>query len=207
MTSVWRAVAGVALAASLLTAACGDADNTYVKESGSGLFLRLPNDWTVFPVKDGKPAGDPRIDADFGAWSVVIDGHRNPRRSHIEEPATDEPVGTVDVVPMLALQSPLPLAHATLRSLFTVDGSDALESDDVRDLEYDEVDLGGHWGSRLVGTVSVDGVEEIRVAQLAFFDDSGERIYVVRIQCSLDCFDDHETEIEAILDSFTLEAR
>ena len=193
-------------AAGLLLAACGGPDNTYVEEQGSGLFMRLPEDWAVFPVEDGAPAGDPRVDADFGPWSVLIDGAERPNRAHGEEANPDEPVGTVQVVPLALFQSPPPLAHSTLRSFFTAEGADPLETDGITDIEYDEVDLGEHWGSRLIGTVD-QGDGEVRVAQLAFFDAGGKRIHVVRILCSVECFDDNEDEIEEVLDSFTLEER
>jgi hypothetical protein len=200
------AIAGGLAATALLLGACGDAENTYVEEQGSGLFMRLPEDWEVFPVEDANPAGNPRIDADFGPWSVLIDGAERPNRAHGEEANPDEPVGTVQVVPLALFQSPPPLAHATLRGFFMVDGSDPLESDVVTDLEYDEVDLGHHWGNRLIGTVDQGG-GEVRVAQLAFFDSGGKRIHVVRILCTVECFDDNEEEIEDVLDSFTLEDR
>ena len=200
---------GIALgvvATAVVLGACGGPDNTYVEEPESGLFMRLPSDWKVFPVEDGAPAGDPRVDADFGPWSVLIDGAERPDRAHGEEASPDEPVGTVQVVPLALFQSPPPLTNATLRSFFTVDGADPLQSDVVTDIEYDEVDLGGHWGSRLIGTVD-QGDGEVRVAQLAFFDNGGKRIHVLRILCSVECFDDNEDEIEEVLDSFTLEER
>jgi hypothetical protein len=56
----------------------------------------------------------------------------------------------------------------------------------------------------MVGTFD-PGSGEVRQAQLAFFDDGGDRIYIVHIMCSTECFDRHEAEIDRILDSFTLE--
>ena len=46
---------------------------------------------------------------------------------------------------------------------------------------------------------------QIRMAQLAFFDEGGDRLYRFRLLCSLACFTAHEAEIDAVLDSFTLE--
>ena len=200
-----RAAAGFGLlAAVVVLPACGGSESTYVEEPGSGLFLRLPADWEVFGVVDGDPAGDPRVDVDAGAWQVGFDGASRPDRSHLEETAPDAPVGTAEVVPLAGLQ--LPIAQATLRTLFTADGSDPLVDGGVDELEYDEVDLGSHWGNRLVGTVDVGG-QEVRVAQLGFFDEGGKRLYLVRVLCSPDCFDDNEDEIEGVLDSLTLESR
>jgi hypothetical protein len=194
---------GIVVLALALLGACGDADNTYVEEQGSGLFMRLPNDWTVFDVENGKPAADPSTDVNFGAWSVLIDGAVQPDRAHGEDAAPEEPVGTVQVVPLAMFQSPPALAHSTLRSFFMPDGSDPLEAG-LDDLEYDEIDNGAHWGNRLTATIDQGG-QPVRVAQLAFFDDGGDRVHVVRILCSIECFADNEDEIDGVLDSFTLE--
>ena len=185
----------------LLLGACGGADNTYVEEQSSGLFVRLPADWEVFPIEGGKPAGDPRLDTDFGPWRVIIDGAERPARAHGEDPLPDEPVGTIQVVPVGA---EIPLTLSSLRSLFPIDGSDPLEGGDITDLEYQEIDLDEHWGSRLTGTMDL-GAGPVRVAQMAFFDDDGDRIHLVRILCSVECFDRNEAEIDEILDSFTFD--
>ena len=188
----------------LLLGACGGPDNTYVEERGSGLFVRLPADWEVFPVEDGKPAVNGRVDPDFGAWRVMIDGAERPHRAHGEQPLPDEPVGTVQVVPIELFQTPLPLAYSSLRSLFPAGTEDPLQDDTVTEVEYQEIELGENWGSRLVATIDL-GAGPVRVAQLAFFDEDGKRVHLLRILCSVECFDDNEAEIEDILDSFTLE--
>jgi hypothetical protein len=188
----------------VLLGACGDADNTYVEEQSSGLFMRLPADWTVFPVEDGEPAGDPRVDLGFGPWSVLIDGAEQPDRAHGEDANPNEPVGTVQVVPLSAFQSPPPLAHAALRGFFTTDGTDPLEGTGIDDLEYEEIDNGDHWGNRITASMG-QGADAVRVSQLAFFDEGGKRVHLVRILCSVACFEEHEQEIDAALDSFTLE--
>jgi len=188
----------------VLLGACGDAESTYVEEQSSGLFMRLPADWTVFQVEDGEPGGDPRVDLGFGPWSVLIDGAERPNRAHGEDENPDEPVGTVQVVPLAMFQTPPPIAHASLRGFFTVDGSDPLEGTGIEDLEYEEIDRGDHWGNRISGTMRQGG-DTVRVSQLAFFDEDGKRVHLVRILCSLECFEEHEAEIDAALDSFTLE--
>jgi hypothetical protein len=199
-----KAVRSGAVVVACVVAACGGPDNSYVAESGSGLYLRLPAQWEVFPVEDGEPAVDPSRDPDFGVWSVLIDGAERPQRAHGEETSPSAPVGTVQVVPRELFESPPPLAHATLRSFFTPDGTDPLAGAELGDVEYDEIDLGHHWGNRLTATVNQDD-GQVRVSQLAFFDNGGKRVHLVRIMCSLDCYHEHEDEIAGVLDSFTLE--
>ena len=194
-------VVGIAL----LLGACGDAESTYVEEPRSGLFIRLPADWTVFPVEDGNPAGDPRLDATVGRWSVFIDGAEVASRSHAEQALPEAPLGNVQITPLATLQQPPPLAQASLRRFFNVDASDPLvDASTVADLEYEEIDLGHAWGNRLEGTMDLGG-GELRVVQLAFFDEGGDRLYRFRLLCSVSCFDAHRAEIDDVLDSFTLE--
>jgi hypothetical protein len=193
----------LSIGVALLVAACGSPDNTYVEERGSGLFLRLPDDWEVFELQSGSPAAD-RTDPAFGAWRVVIDGAETPSRAHGENPAPSEPVGAVSVTPLRSLQTPLPLNLSSLRTLFPPGQTDPLVEGDVTDIEYEEVDLGHHWGVRLRGTVDLGG-GPVRIAQHAFFDEDGQRVHVLRIMCSVDCFDAHRAEIDDVLDSFTLE--
>jgi hypothetical protein len=189
----------------LLLGACGDAEHTYVEEPRSGLFVRLPPDWSVFPVDDGNPAGDPRRDPTTGRWSVIVDGAEVPSRSHAEDALPDAPLGNVQITPLAMLQERLPLAQATLRRFFTADSSDPLVATaTIADLEYEEIDLGHAWGNRVEGTMNL-GAGEIRVVQLAFFDDGGDRLYRFRLLCSLACFVAHEAEINEVMDSFTLE--
>jgi hypothetical protein len=42
------------------------------------------------------------------------------------------------------------------------------------------------------------------VVQLAYTDNSFARVYVLRIRCTPECFDKYKTEIDAIVDSWTL---
>jgi hypothetical protein len=160
----------------------------------------------VYPLQDGEP-GAARNDVDYGTWRVLLDGAPEPNRSHGNNPVPSEPVGVVSVRPLRTLQTPLAVAHASLRTLFLPGGGDPLAGTatvPVTDLVYQEVDLDDHWGSLMTGSFDT-GPGPVRQTQLAFFDDGGERLYVVHIMCSTECFARRQAEIDGILDSFTLE--
>lgn len=199
----------VAAATSLsLLAACGnERDNTYIENANAGVFVRLPLDWTVFPVEDGNPVADPAVDLSFGPWRVLVDGATSPSRSHLEEAAPDEPVGFAFVTPLSG--SDFVPSMATLRSLATPDNSDPLDGS-VPGLvveEYDEIDLGHAWGNRITAEVPQPGGSLLKFTQLAFVDDGSNRITVFMLGCSTTCFDDHADEIRDSISSFTLEER
>jgi hypothetical protein len=206
-------VAEVVLALTIVAsvAGCGESerDNAYVEHADAGLFMRLPADWETFQVLNDNPTKDPRTDADGGPWRVIFDGAPDADRAHLEEPSPDDPVGFAEIDPTPGGTGVT--SHAEMRSLLTstadsFEAVDPLESPDFDVIDYEEFDLGSFYGNRLtVDTAGEDG--DIRVTQIVASTDGADRVYVVRLLCSVECYDDNAAEIEAVLDSFTLEAR
>jgi len=192
-------VAGIALAG------CGGPDNVYVAHADAGVFVRLPADWTVFTFADKDPTADPRTDPSAGTWRVVIDGAVDADRAHIESPSPTEPVGFVEILPTGLIEGGEQISnHASLRSLLLGGSSDPLDAPGVDVVAYEEIDLGHHWGNRVVAEVRRDG-DTVVMSQVAFLDDGSNRLQVMRVLCSADCYELHEAEITAVLDSWTLE--
>jgi hypothetical protein len=204
-----RRVVGLAMALSALVglgAACGSPDNEYVANTDAGLFVRLPADWTIFEVASDNPAADPRIDPDAGAWRVVFDAAEDPSRAHLEVPVPDDPVGFVEIVPTAMMENTRLTSHAALRSLIFAGEGDPLDpTSGVEVLDYEEIDLGHHWGNRLVAELNAPGGEVV-VTQLAFLDSASDRVHVLRVLCSTECYEENEDEINDVVDSWTLEA-
>jgi hypothetical protein len=199
---------GIAVAMVLFGSACGGADNEYVANNDAGLFVRLPADWAVFEVSTSNPAGDPRTDPEAGAWRVVIDGSDHPSRAHLEVAAPDEPVGFVEIVPTALIQNTSLTSHMALRSLLFNGEADPLDESSTADvLDYEEIDLGHHWGNRIVAELPARGGESVVVTQLAFLDSANDRVSVLRILCTTGCYEDNKSEIDEIVDSWTLEDR
>ncbi len=196
----------LALLVGLVAAAgCGGPDNVYVANTDAGVFVRLPTDWTVFGIVDKDPTGDPRTDPDAGTWRVVIDGAVEPDRAHIEARSPTEPVGFVEIVPTGLIEGGEQISsHSSLRSLLLGGSSDPLDAPGVDVVEYEEIDLGHHWGNRVVAEVRRDGGTVV-MSQVAFLDDASNRLQVMRVLCSADCYEQHEDTIVEIFDSWTLE--
>jgi hypothetical protein len=192
-------------AASMLLLACGDADHVYVADEDTGVFIQLPKDWTVFEVEDGNANVNPRTDASSGEWAVILDGSDDPRRSHLEDTAPVAPVGRASVLNITTAS--IPRTHAALRTLLTADGTDPLEqpTDGLRVESYDEVELGTAWGYRMVLTETLAPGVESSFIQLAFFDDGGNRLMMLSLGCSAECYEEHGAEIEGVADTFTIE--
>jgi hypothetical protein len=201
-------VLGIAIATLVVAGACGGADNEYVANTEAGLYVRLPADWTIFEVASNNPAGDPRTDPEAGPWRVVIDGSDEPSRAHLEVAAPDEPVGFVEIVPTALIQNASLSSHTALRSLLFNGESDPLDTSSGADvLDYEEIDLGHHWGNRLVAEVTAQGGEKVVVTQLAFLDSANNRVHVLRLLCTTSCYEENQDEIDEVVDSWTLEDR
>jgi hypothetical protein len=200
-------------------AGCGDPDNVYVANERAGVFVRLPPDWTTFEVlgRDPSVRDSPVLDPSGGRWRVVFDSSSEPSRFNLETAEPDSPVGFLDVIPASLVANPadqarnsLPLTDSSvLRSSLFRFAADPLDPElsslgvDLEVVDYDEIELDGYWGNRLVGQLSTDN-GSITVENLTFADDGGERLYQLHIFCSVECFDRHRDEIDAVVDSFTL---
>jgi hypothetical protein len=203
-----RLVLAVLLGATAVGCGDGERDNAYVAHSEAGLFLRLPPDWETFQVYNDNPAADPLTDPEAGPWRLVFDGASEPDRAHLEEPTPEDPVGFVEIQP--TPQGTGLTSYAEMRSLLGTTESaepvDPLDSPDFDVLDYEEFDIGGYYGNRLTADTA-GGAGDIRVTQIVASTDGADRLYVVRLLCSVECYGANEAEIEAMLDSFTLEAR
>jgi hypothetical protein len=200
----------LAMAVATGVAGCGDADNEYVANNDAGLFVRLPADWTVYQVADNNPAADPRTDADAGRWRVVFDASESPTRAHLDQLVPDAPVGFVEIVPTALLEGAQLTSHAALRSMLLAGQGDPLDPSidvDVEVLDYEEVDLGHHWGNRIVAEMPAPGLENVIITQLAYLDSASNRVHVLRVVCSTTCYEAREDEINEVVDSWTLEDR
>jgi hypothetical protein len=205
-----RFIAAIALAAvASVLAACGSSDVRYVSNKEGGLFLKVPDSWTVFDVANGKVAADPRTTI-LGPWRVVLDSAAQPSRSHLESSDLDSPVGFIEITPLANVETPPAPTQTALRSLMFGDADPLAATADsgITVVDYAEVELSsGYWGNQLlVRNASSDGSEQT-ILQLAYANETFSRIYVMRVFCSSECFDQHQAEIQSIVDSWTLENR
>jgi hypothetical protein len=202
-------------------AGCGDADHNYVANERAGVFLKLPTDWETFEVlgRDPTVRDSPVLDPSGGRWRVVFDSSSRPSRFNLEEPEPDSPVGFVAVTPGSLVanpadpgRNPIPLDDsAVLRSSLFDFAADPFDAERfsaqvvIEPLDYEEVDLDGFWGNRLIARLTNAAGTQIVVTNLSFTDDGGEKLYQLYIFCSVECYEQYEDDIEDVVDTFTLE--
>jgi hypothetical protein len=210
----------VALAA--LVAACGAAPYTYVKNSGDHTYFKVPRGWSQID-RDSldqllRPSNPDSATAALQrrlTWSVGFDASIAPAAEHLLEVKDDQPFVYVSVTHLTSTQRDavslnvlrdfvLPVSadarQAAATNLFPLQGFELL---------YDKV---------LNSTKGVHGVHTVYSylfpdQQLQTFDqttyvsnDEGT-VYLMLITCSARCHRDRASELNRVVDSFTVRSQ
>ncbi|AEA28628.1 hypothetical protein Psed_6539 [Pseudonocardia dioxanivorans CB1190] len=209
------AVLGLAAAAALL-AACGGPSATYVTNSADKTYLKVPNTWhQIDPAQFTAALGTPPADSSAeGTWIVGYDADSAPELQHMFDPQTEEPLVlvSVDGVPEKSRgQVSLDVIRdfrfpvsASARQDLMLSGSASRLTD--FQMIADEVLTPGH-GVRGVHSVYVyrlDGGPPQVFDQLGYLNDDASKVYMAIARCSADCFQKRQSEIEGVVNSFTV---
>lgn len=207
-------VAALVAVATLLSA-CGSSKYQYVKNSDRGLYLKLPSSWETFDLSAEE--AERRPDAIFPPrpWSIGFDAADKPSTDHIGSESPPQPVGIVRVSPLATAEPRSSISLKYLRSLVLGSEGDldplALASNGQPGLEivsYDELKTAdGHWGTRIVITVTEDAGEPNTYAHVAMVDPGLEYLYSMRVWCEPECYRDNQNEINRVLESWTIQER
>jgi len=212
--AVRRLAVAVALVGALASA-CGGSGYTYHSNQDEKLYFKLPDDWTVFDTED---FGDEEIPA--GLWLRGFVGGPSPSIESVFTWVSDEPRGYVVVEPLGVMERDA-TSLATLRTTHfgadpeTGDPLDPLaygmeHPDELQVLGYDDnvvLDSGPHGVHIRVAVTPPGSGETAIIDQTALVDAATSRRYVLSIGCTEECFEEHERDIEAVIESWTLEPR
>lgn len=210
-----RSALGVAVALLLVAAACSRSGFAYVEQEDEGVFIKVPENWTVFETTEVEPPpqllGDILLQPLSGVvrpWQVVIDAGPEPTASNIRKPLYDFPIGLAEIQPIDFGVRDL-FNTAMMRSLstgFAVDpvaeansgnGEFVIELD--QDIVKDELR-----GNRLRYRRSVDGGTLV-VDSLVLADGINSKWYRITMSCEENCFLANARLIDEIMTSFTVE--
>lgn len=199
------------VAAVLVTAGCAGSGYSYQANKDEKLYFKLPDDWTVYDTNDlleSNPAAAERMWVrGFVGGAASIDA--------VFTASNTEPRGYVQILKLDTLERD-GLSLATLRA--TNFGDDPTTGKPIDPLEAAAADPGGRFQVLAYDDVVLDGPHgvHLRVAdrefggiidQTVLVDKATTKRYVLSIGCSPECFDEHQDEIEAVISSWTLEAR
>lgn len=218
-----RAVlAGLTVVAAMGLASCGGTGYEYVSNTDEGLFLRVPDGWSVIDVDtDDGTLGRPGVPLD---WVRVMDSAPAPAATNYTTAVPAYPVGITAVEPVETFAQRDGLSLEALRSYalanyLTPDpndptgaGTDPLNLDQEADGPVEVVDFddsvtfeGGYRGQRIVFDLELDDGQVVTIDQTAVVDVDTTEVYRLLIKCEAQCYADRRAEIDDIVDSWTIE--
>jgi hypothetical protein len=224
---------GLAVVLALAAASCGASEFQYVRSSDAGTGFKVPSGWAVFDKdsflgKTGAGASTP----DPIQWLVALDGDPTPSVGHVYNPtdlARSHPDGFAMIFTLSAADRDRMSLGGIRNFLFPVDGLMNLGTDDATMLSYDDSlsSEDGLRGVRMVfefrpaalaevsqdPTGSSTGGTDAGVAfssdfvvldQVAYLDSHTDKVYLMALMCSADCYDRYKQEISNSIGSWTV---
>jgi hypothetical protein len=184
--------AGIAIA----LAACGSPSYEYVRNTEARTAFKVPIDWTVYDeaALQGEPTGPPVSTPDPVEWLVGLDGHPSPSIEHVLGQGaydSDYPQGK-DQVGREAVQI---LAY-----------DDRLDKDGFRGLHF-EAQI---WASALEQNGAAGGGQVlfddrfVQISQTAYLDPASDKVYVLAVLCSAECYGRNRGDIESVIESWAV---
>lgn len=222
-----RALVAAGAVLALLGAACGPPSHRYVRNTEQRTAFKVPHSWTLFDEADmlGQAEGAVQPDTpDPREWLVGFDGDPSPAVEHVVGAsgtfATDYPTGIAGVF-RLNPQQRDQINLGTLRNLvIPVDTiAEEVGQDAVQVLAYDDRLMeDGFRGIHVEFQVLESAIAQVRgagapaflndtyvqVSQTAYFDEATDRVYVLAVMCSAECYSRNRGDIESAVDSWTV---
>ena len=213
--------------ASAIVAACGSPSYEYVRNTEARTAFKVPIDWTVFDeaTLQGEPAGPPVSTPDPVEWLIGLDGHPSPAVEHVMSEGafdSDYPQGIAAVLRLTAQQRD-GINYGALRNLIVPIDSiqDQMGREAVQLLAYDDrIEKDGFrglhfeaqiWASALSGdaaegnggSVLLDD-RFVQISQTAYMDPASDRVYVLAVLCSAECYGRNRGDIESVIESWAV---
>ncbi len=204
--------AGVLLFAAAV-GACGEGKYRYITSSAEQTYLRVPNDWRIFDedefFADVETLSPQQLRAQKARqWVVAFDSAPEPALDNISIPGR-HPAGLVRVVE-LDDEAHDNVSLKLLRAQ-VFDGTDPIEAQlsgdpNVEVLAHEDITRpGGLRGTHLIVNLrGATGQEYVTTNYLALTDNATRRLYLLFIGCRASCYEQHKSQIEAIVDSWTV---
>ncbi|MEX1264206.1 MAG: hypothetical protein WEE66_09800 [Actinomycetota bacterium] len=211
--------------------ACGSPSYEYVRNTEAKTAFKVPHDWTLFDeaTMQGDPPGAQASTPDTAEWLVGLDADPSPAREHVLSLAggydTAFPQGMAAVY-QLSTQARDRVNLELLRNLL-------IPIDQIRDdvgveavtmISYDDrLDVDGFRGLHLEAQISISALESVvgivggagdasvlvsddylHINQTAYMDPSTDKVYILAVLCSADCYARNHGDIETVVNSWAV---
>ena len=196
-------VVGVILA---VGGACAGSGYQFVRNSSTGTYFKVPERWKVYGHKESldfiQEAAASDDLSDRLPFVTTFDASTRPSVGF--DPASDQPNGLAQVRKLTADERDQASLYSARNVLWDVDAG--LEQGDVQIDRYEEVRRGELRGQRIVFGAEVEG-QVFKVDQTTLLDERAQRIYILAVGCSVDCFDKNHKAIDKVVTSLTIKER
>jgi hypothetical protein len=194
-----------------LAVACASTGYTYVKSSEDNTYFRIPDTWELFDEDDLVELLPKSVSAQAvqrfrdSAWRVGFDANPNPSVNHIFQPKASFPAGRATVQRLSADQSDV--ASAFLLRNFIVEIDTLVEGGVAAIISEERIERdGGFHGVQVVAElVANTRGRQIVYQQVSLLDQASTKVYSLIISCESDCYEEHERDINRVIDSWTVE--
>ncbi|MDQ3751380.1 MAG: hypothetical protein M3333_00600 [Actinomycetota bacterium] len=189
--------------------ACEGSGYSYISNSSTKTYFKVPEEWKLFERNEMMSGGSPAVSLQSlqGAsdlWVVAFDAAPSPDLDNVLATSSQHPTGYALVRPLSEKERDT-YSLASLRN--EVVPLDRLEQADGRVEAVSEEDIeldGGAHGSRLVNKIKV-GEEFFTLDQTGLVDSGTHRVYVLVIGCKAACYEANKSVIDQVADSWTIE--
>jgi hypothetical protein len=202
-------VAATATAIAAL-AGCGPSGHRYVANKAEKVYLRVPTSWHDIALADG--AKDPLLDVTSDA-KIISKSVMSPQKGATGQADLDysQPVATMTVYEV-GRELSQKLSPSSVRLLMGKVGFDPVLPpadkqgfSEVIDLDLNPTNAAAS-GSRVVyrarSAAKGDWIAKLNLT--TFFDPSDQRLYVLEVDCTLDCYDASVDQIDSLVNSWRI---
>ena len=194
----------------LFLAACAESGFTYVTDSQTNTFFKVPEEWAIYKEDEILASQSETISPQREAvaralqYVVAFDGAPNPSLIHVMAANSDHPAGWTKVR-VLNDQERDTFSLASIRNaVLPVDQLVKRNNAEIISQE-DVVRPGGLHGSRLVFNIKEE-TQFVTINQTGLVDPSTRVLYLFVIGCEANCYVDNEEVINEVVSSWTIKA-
>jgi hypothetical protein len=206
-------IAAIIALVGLVVVGCQPSPYTYVRNSEDGAYVRFPSDWHLFNPEEvlGRQAEQGGLTPGLAEqlaqrqWAVAFDADPQPTLDHLFVEPNGHVIGLMRVR-RLSEEERDQFSIASLRNEF-IDVDEILLTDQGRIeplLSEDLTTPEGLRGLRLRFNIGSPSGEVFTYDQTAYVDAATEKVYLLALGCTVECFEAQRSEIERITESWTI---
>ena len=197
----------------LMVVGCQPSPYTYIRNSEDGAYVRVPSDWHLFEPEDvlGRQAEERELTPGLAErlaqqeWTVAFDADPQPTLDHLFVEPNGHVIGMMRVRRLSEVERD-EFSIASLRNEFIrVDDILQMGQGRIEPLLSEEITTPeGLRGLRLRFNIRSSSGGVFTYDQTAYVDLATEKVYLLVLGCTVECFEAHRSEIEQITESWTI---